>query len=173
MKDLSKVQKDYNKISLRSARHFFIKSQKEGIKKYFVIQGKKNPRRYYGILKTCPICKEKYFVSNGKVKRQTKKNGKYGTHRCFKKANGLWNESRYISVYVPNHPFCNYILEHRLVMEKHLERYLKEKEEVHHINGVRDDNKIKNLILFKNHTEYMKFHKISKQSNLIINSLRF
>ena len=42
----------------------------------------------------------------------------------------------------------SYILEHRYIMETHLERKLLPNETVHHINGVKDDNRLENLELW-------------------------
>lgn len=53
-----------------------------------------------------------------------------------------------MGVYAPDHPKCNsrgYVLYARWLMEQHLGRYLTEYEQVHHINGVRTDDRIENL----------------------------
>lgn len=48
--------------------------------------------------------------------------------------------------------------EHLIVVEKFIGRKLLKSERVHHINLIKDDNRIENLMLFKNDSEHIKFH---------------
>jgi len=67
------------------------------------------------------------------------------------KGGKIKDKSGYIQVWMPDHPNCKsagYIHEHRLVMSELLKRPLLDSENVHHKNGIRDDNRIENLELW-------------------------
>lgn len=70
----------------------------------------------------------------------------------------------YMLIYSPNHPNKlktgkGYVLEHRLIMEKKLNRFLDKKEIVHHINGIRNDNRIENLVITNQNKHIAKHNK--------------
>ena len=70
------------------------------------------------------------------------------------------NVRGYILILKPNHPFAykNYIFEHRFLIEKQIGRYLLPEETAHHINGIKDDNRIENLMLFTSNSAHQRFH---------------
>lgn len=55
----------------------------------------------------------------------------------------------YILIKVPEHPksFRSFYYEHRLVMEKEINRVLEDWETIHHINENKKDNRLINLFL--------------------------
>lgn len=68
------------------------------------------------------------------------------------------HKSGYVYIYAPNHPAANrdhYVFEHRLVAEKELGRFLEFQERVHHINGIKGDNRLENLIVMQTHSKHM------------------
>lgn len=94
-------------------------------------------------------------ISNGKKNKGKRKRSDYefGGHEK-KRRDG------YVEVYVPDHPNCTvdgYVMKHILVVERSIGRYLCGDECVHHINHIRDDNRIENLKLMTK-SEHMSMH---------------
>jgi HNH endonuclease/NUMOD3 motif len=73
---------------------------------------------------------------------------------------GIKNDKRgYICILLPEHPRARdgYVFEHIVIMEKYLGRNITKLEDVHHINGIKNDNRIENLILIP-HAEHTRLH---------------
>jgi uncharacterized protein (DUF1330 family) len=85
----------------------------------------------------------------------------YGDNNPRWKGGRLIKTNGYVIINNPSHPYCSvdgYVLEHRLVIEKHIGRVLLPTERVHHINGNVSDNKVENLMLFSTQKEHAKHH---------------
>lgn len=64
------------------------------------------------------------------------------------------NAQGYRMVYTPDHPHANcdgYVREHILVVERVIGKILRTDAEVHHFNGVTNDNQPRNLVACNNH----------------------
>lgn len=77
-----------------------------------------------------------------------------GCHNAYRRARqrSYLTDAGYVLIFVgrdhPGSTQSGHILEHRKVMQEHLGRELERHENVHHINGVKHDNRIENLELW-------------------------
>ena len=127
-----------------------------------------------GTNKKCLICGKPYYAYP-----HLKEKRKYCSRRCVNKSKmGKSNlrkgvqytkKEGYVFLYNPSHPFCNsqgYVRRSRLVMEKHLGRYLRPVEVMHHkgikypLSSIKNkqDDRIENLELFATNGNHSRFH---------------
>ena len=123
-------------------------------KKLGWIPWNKGNRKYYGICGVCgkmwtsvgkrKYCSHKCYTSSPEFLTQVSQNGK--SLKGKRHVNNIMDNG-YIMIYQPNHPDAKrtspvgYVYEHRIVLEIKLGRHLSKEEIVHHLNGVKTDNR--------------------------------
>ncbi len=154
--NVRKKQKTLNGMSDAEFEKFLRKEYAEG----------KSMGEIGKIVGITPSGVRKYFLKYG---IQRRKNTDFLT--CAQK-NPKWKGERlirsngYVTIWCPDHPNAHKdgrIYEHQLVMEKHIGRYLRSDEVVHHIDGDKSNNDINNLMLLTN-SEHAKLHAILKKA---------
>lgn len=101
-------------------------------------------------------------LKNAKGSKRTKEQRKLLSGKKFKGGIGYKKKHKagYIMIYFPDHPCSTsdgLIMEHILVAEAIIGRHLHDDECVHHINGIKNDNRALNLKVMTK-SEHMSFH---------------
>ena len=71
------------------------------------------------------------------------------------------SDKGYVLVTMPDQPRANksgYIFEHHLIAEKALGKPLPNKAVVHHVNGIKDDNRPENLVICQDNAYHTHLH---------------
>jgi len=129
---------------------------------------KLGPRRFQCI---CQVCGCKFI--RDRYPRESRPH-KYCSTTCMGKAqkewvgkkSPLWKggkgiSKQYVTVYTPGHPKAsesNHVTEHRIVVEKAMGKYLPDNAVVHHVNGNKQDNRPRNLVVCQDNAYHKLIH---------------
>lgn len=105
----------------------------------------------------CPPCAILHKKSHCGKNNPSWKGGKVRTAQGY-----IWIKLDHNDFFYPMAQKSGYVLEHRLVMAKYLNRCLLSWETVHHKNLVRDDNRIENLELFPSSYKHLAFTRMER-----------
>lgn len=96
------------------------------------------------------------FILEGNMEGKKEIRGRFANGNRPANFRGWFITDRgYKEILMPNHPRCTqkgYVKEHRLIMEKHIRRFLEPSEVVHHKDGNTLNNSIENLELMDKRT---------------------
>ena len=109
----------------------------------------------------CRSCALKMRIQNGEM---TPNKGKKGDQSFTWKGGRIQNTAGYIMIYQPKHPRATngaYVLEHILIWEQIHGKPVPKDWVIHHLNGIRNDNRPSNLVALP-----------ARKHNLIINTLK-
>ena len=104
---------------------------------------------------------ERKSIAQKEAYRKKYPNGRFGNLHPGWKGGRRRLKDGYIYVYKPDHPYCTkarYVMEHRLVMEEKIGRYLLPREIIHHENGNKQDNRPENLHLHSSRAKHVQYH---------------
>lgn len=133
-------------------------------RKSYIFNGKPNNRYYVKIV--CSVCGKQIFAD-----RQNRKKAKAAIcskeckvqllssrrpEKIFK--NGLGSSVMQLALGHPHKNNQGRVCEHRLVIERSINRYLTKIEQIHHINMDKTDNRIENLDLMSTQSIHFKTH---------------
>lgn len=144
------------------------KFYKGGEKGWFK-KGNISPNIKYRIFIDCNFCHKRFQTTKFKVK----KGKKFCSRKCWSESrkgigNNMWKggiiiHNGYWVKRIIGHPRAKqhspYVKLAILNMEKKIGRYLKSNEIVHHINQIKTDDRIKNLMLLTSVSEHQKLHR--------------
>ena len=163
---MAKILKDHEIDTDHNSKLAFIKRGKrtdKEFKNFLIDQYVIKKRSMSNIAKELNISEviiSKYLDKYEIPKRTKSEQQKRERSSNWKGGKGITSHG-YVKVFFPEHPYASaagYVYEHRLIVERHLKRYLKPSEVVHHIDFNKQNNDINNLLVLTNKI-HVKLHR--------------